>query len=143
MAFDTNVLVYGLDEAAGHRHRRAKQLVAHCLETQTMFLPAQVLAEFASVALRKLALDPADVEARIGDLRLVAIIEPYTDLDVGAAIGLVDRARLSFWDALAVTVCDRVGVPVLASEDMQDGLRVGRTTVLDPFSDANLGRLGL
>jgi predicted nucleic acid-binding protein len=50
---------------------------------------------------------------------------------------------LPVWDALIWAVCDRAGVEVLASEDFQNGRRLGRVTFLNPFDPANALRLGL
>jgi hypothetical protein len=40
-------------------------------------------------------------------------------------------------------VCERAGVSILASEGFQDGRRLGRVTILDPFNPNNARALGL
>jgi predicted nucleic acid-binding protein len=41
--------------------------------------------------------------------------------------------RLAWWDALLVATAERHGCDIVLSEDMQDGARFGRVTILDPL----------
>jgi hypothetical protein len=44
----------------------------------------------------------------------------------------------SFWDGLLIATAARAGCTFLLSEDMQDGARFGRVTILDPFVGEDL-----
>ena len=49
------------------------------------------------------------------------------------AIEFAVDGRMSFWDALLLVTAGGHGCAFLLSEDMQDGVRFGGVTVLDPF----------
>ena len=40
---------------------------------------------------------------------------------------------MSFWDALVVSAASMAGCDHLLTEDLQDGMRLGRVTVANPF----------
>ena len=60
---------------------------------------------------------------------------PIISADPGAlwaALELTIDGRLAWWDGSFCTA-ERHGCAILLSEDMQDGARFGRVTILDPF----------
>ncbi len=75
MALDTNVLVHALDGAAGEASP-ARGGAGDALSSVGDVPPAR-FAEFASVAIRKLQLDPTTERLRVLDLTIAAHIEPY------------------------------------------------------------------
>lgn len=64
---DTNIIVYPHDVTDILRQRRASELLVILKSTQNAALPAQVLSEFASVALRKFrpAMDWSEIYLQI------------------------------------------------------------------------------
>lgn len=74
VASDTNVLVYALDRTEPRRQEIALATTETLAMRGDWLLPAQVLAELANVALRKLALDP-DESGR--ELDGVLILNPF------------------------------------------------------------------
>ena len=143
IGFDANVLIYAIDTKAGEKRVLAGRLVDQALQTGRAFLPAQALAEFYSVCTRKLRRDPHEVLPFVNAWRATAHVESYDDTDIVSAAEANRIHNIPFWDALIWTVCDRMGVPVLVTEDLQDGRRLGGVTFLNPFSPANAARLGL
>lgn len=143
IAIDANLLVYAVDGAAGARHRVPAALIERLGRARTSFIPLQAVGEFYNVAVRKLGLSPA--EARHFPERLLTVFgnEPYGAGDIHEASIAVEQHGLSFWDALIWAVCERVGCEILATEDLQDGRRLGRVTFLNPFERGNAPRLGL
>ena len=51
-----------------------------------------------------------------------------------AALGIEQRYRISFWDAMIVAAADRAGVETLSSEDFNHGQKFGRVQVVNPFT---------
>ena len=143
IAFDTNILVYTLDVRSPEHHARAEQAVSAALLRGEALFPLQVLAEFQHVAVRKLGMSPADALRAVETWSTAAMVEPYGIADLRAAAAAQAEHGLPLWDALIWAVCDRAGVEVLASEDFQNGRRLGRVTFLSPFDPANAHRLGL
>jgi predicted nucleic acid-binding protein len=143
IGFDTNILVYALDVRSPERHARAERVVGTALLQGAAFVPLQVLAEFQHVAVRKLGMSPVDALRAVETWSAAAAVEPYGMADLRAAAAAQAEHGLPLWDALIWAVCDRAGVEVLASEDFQNGRRLGRVTFLSPFDPANAPRLGL
>lgn len=143
IAVDTNVLVYATDLGAEEKYRVAKALLAATMSAGILLLPLQVLGEFTHVAVRKAKHAPSTAEQFVLGWSAVAQVEAYRLDDVRSALRARVEHGLPFWDALIWAVCERCGVEALASEDFQDGRRLGRVTILDPFNPANAARLGL
>ena len=128
--FDTNVLLY-LVSSDTARADRAEAVLA-CGGT----ISAQVLNEFAAVALRKLALTPAEVTEVLAPIKQVCRGEPLTLATHDRALALVERYRFSWYDALIVAAALEADCETLHTEDLQHGQRIdNRLTVIDPFAD--------
>jgi predicted nucleic acid-binding protein len=136
VAFDTNVLVYAVDESAGNRHLTASGLVERALRGRRGVLILQTLAEFYSVTTRKMGGRPEDALRFLDRLRAVLTVHAASERDFDRATRR-DARGLSFWDALIWATAERVGVRYLLSEDFQDGRVLGRVTFVDPFNAAN------
>ena len=143
MGFDANVLIYAADGSAGDKHALATNRLRMAIRSGSAFLPAQVLGEFYWTRTRKQRCDPGETLGFINAWCAVARIKSYNDRDIVNAVEASRTHNLAFWDALIWAVCDRIGVSVLASEDFQDGRRLGHVTFLNPFNPANAARLGL
>jgi predicted nucleic acid-binding protein len=143
IAFDANVLVYAVDVRHPEEHAQAKAVLRAALLRGQALLPLQALAEFQSVAVRKLGLSPDEPLRSVELWSAAARVEGYTLADLRAASGAQKNHRLPFWDALIWAVCERYGVETLVTEDFQNGRTLGRVTFLDPFDPANDARLGL
>ena len=131
---DTNVLIYA---AAGHRdapekHARAWEIIGPA----RYGISAQVLAEFYVNATRKPAvpLSTGEASAWIAELQSLPVVPIDGDL-VTEAVACSQRYRISYWDAAVVTAAARLGVPILYSEDLNDGQQYGSVTVVNPFKE--------
>jgi predicted nucleic acid-binding protein len=143
IAFDANVLVYSVDVRDPARHARAQAVLGAALRGGSALIPLQALAEFQSVAVRKLGLAPDEALRSVELWSAAALVEGYALPDLRSAATAQKAHRLSFWDALIWAVCERAGVHTLVTQDFQDGRTLGRVTFLDPFNPANASRLGL
>jgi len=125
---DTNVLLYLLsaDQAKADR--------AEALAAVGGVISVQVLNEFASVALRKLALPIAEVREILATIRAVCTIKPVDIETHDLALDLVERHRFSLYDALILSAALRAGCTTLYSEDMHDGQVIDRLTIRNPFA---------
>ena len=103
------------------------------MQRRLLFLPLQVLGETFHVVIRKGRIEPAAANAILTSYRSFAIVEPYHEVDILAAIDAFARHRLSFWDAVIWAVCQRCGVTTLFTEDLQDGRTLGHVTFMNPF----------
>jgi predicted nucleic acid-binding protein len=141
VAFDTNVLIYAIDTAAGSRHLSARALIERVLLGGKAVLILQTMAEFYSVATRKLRIESRDALMFLDGLRAVLAVHAADERDFDRAT-MGDRQGLSFWDALLWATADRVGVHYLLTEDFEDGRVLGGVTFVGPFVEGNRALLG-
>jgi predicted nucleic acid-binding protein len=95
-------------------------------------LTLQALAEFFHAATRKRMVARTEAAAQLR----WATAFPTASADPGAlwmALEFAADGRLSLWDALLLTTAERYACEIVLSEDMQDGARFGRVTIVDPF----------
>lgn len=132
--FDTNILLYADDAAAGAKRERALAVLDEHVRAGTAVLSTQVLQEFYVVATKKLGVPPEvarDKVALFGRLDLVEI-----DLElILRAIDVLRLQQLSFWDALIVQAALVAGCSTLFSEDLQHGSAIHELRVVNPLLD--------
>jgi predicted nucleic acid-binding protein len=135
--FDTNVLIYTLVKPPDTKGERARELLARCVHDGVALLIFQALAEFCHVAMRKFAIDPAEISRRVSSWRQIIPVQPAADGDLDLALTLVSDHKLGFWDALLCATAQRAGLQYLLTEDLQDGRRLGGLTIVNPFRTKN------
>lgn len=125
---DTNILVYAFSEGS-------KAEVAQTLMAEPFVLSVQTLNEFANVGRKKLNLSWERIEDAIDALSSVASAIVVLDKQTTkAALKLVGRYNLAFYDALMLTAALKADCSRYFSEDLQHGLLVdGKLTVVNPF----------
>jgi predicted nucleic acid-binding protein len=97
----------------------------------------QSLAEFSSVATRKLGITADAVRRRVQAWGNVIPVHPAVEEDLIGALEIVRDHKLGFWDALMCATAIRAGVHYLLTEDLQDGRSFGDITVVNPFAAKN------
>ena len=126
--FDTNVVLY-LMSADAAKADRAQAILA-----VGGTISVQVLNEFAAVAHRKLHIRWPEIRDVLTQVRLVCPVVPVTLATHDRALDLVERYRLSFYDAMIVSAALLAGCKTLYSEDMQDAQVIERQlTIRNPF----------
>jgi predicted nucleic acid-binding protein len=126
--FDTNVLLYLVSEDA-EKADRAETLVGH-----GGAISVQVLNEAAAVARRKMRMDWRETREFLGLLRGLLTVAPLTPETHELGLDLAERYQLSIYDAMIAAAATLAGCARLWSQDMQDGLRIGKTLrVENPF----------
>ena len=129
---DTNVLIYAYDLSAGTKRHTASELLTRLVEEDRGALSIQVLAEFYSIATRKLKMKSEQAEGFLKDLGAWTIHRAGHQ-DLLRAAQLQRRHRTSWWDALILNSAIELGCFVLWTEDFSDGQRYGSVTVRNPF----------
>ncbi len=130
--FDTNVLIYADDASAPAKQKRAATLWNKHFRDGTALLSIQVLQEYFSAAIRKLALDPGVAQRRV-EIFSTANVIVFDAADIVSAIELHRLTRTSFWDALILHAARSGGATVLYSEDFQHGAVLAGVRVVNPF----------
>ena len=137
LSFDTNILVYAADAAAGDRHRSAADLIERSVRRGNCIQTLQSLCEFFSVVTRKSGIEASAAAAFVQGWRSVMLIEASTIADLDEAIRAVEAYRIGFWDALLWATVRRAGVRFLVSEDFQDGQALEGVQIVNPFAARN------
>ena len=133
--FDTNIVVYCFDTLEPRKQTRAKDLLAHALNSQTGVVSYQVIQEFCNVATkaRRLQLPQERILAYVN-----LVLQPMNQ--VGSSPALIESAlklraehSFSFYDSLIIASATQAKCQVLYSEDMQHMQRVGSLQIVNPF----------
>ena len=131
---DTNILLYAHDDSAGIKRDQARALLEQLWQTRQGCLSVQVLQEFFVNATRKIARPLSAETAReiVADLSHWHMHVPAAD-DVLGAIGICQRAGISFWDSMIVRSAGEMGCDVLYSEDLNTGQDYSGVRAENPF----------
>ena len=128
--FDTNVLLYLLSADAAKADLVEETLAAGAT------ISVQVLNEFASVALRKLGMQVAEVRDVLEPIVAVCQVVPLTFEIHQLGLQLAERYRFSFYDALIVAAAIDSRCTTLITEDLQNGQVIADTlTIRNPFQE--------
>jgi predicted nucleic acid-binding protein len=126
--FDTNVLLT-LVSGDAKKADRAETLVK-----QGGAINVQVLNEAANVARRKMGMDWRQTREFLGSLRGLLTVAPLTLETHELGLDFAERYTLSIYDAMIAAAATLCGCARLWSQDMQDGMRIGKTLrVANPF----------
>ena len=128
---DTNILVYasGVDQDPGRQWRAIQALESHRFEGA---LAVQVLAEFASVLIRKGRTAQTirdDVTTFVKTWRIIAPDDETVPLAMAAVIDY----RMSFWDAMLWAIALQNGFTTILSADGPTGSTIGGVKYKSPF----------
>ncbi|WP_162539286.1 PIN domain-containing protein [Granulicella sp. WH15] len=130
---DTNILIYSIDAAEGHKHGVARRIV-DALSDAGAVIPLQALNEFYFVCSRKRKMPVQEAQAFNRSLmKRLKVVGPSPE-DLADAMQIHQQGAMQFFDALLVATAARAGCAVLLSEDMQHGYSTGGLTIVNPFA---------
>ncbi len=129
---DTNVLVYAATRPT--EGDRRSSVARRLIEDVDFGISSQVLQEFYVTAVKKAISGPSPETIMTWIDRLMQV--PVVPIDaplVVRAIEISQRFQLPYWDAAIVAAAERLGAPVVYSEDFNDGQSYGSVRVQNPF----------
>jgi predicted nucleic acid-binding protein len=126
-AFDTNVVLYLLSGDAAKANRAAQLL------QNGGTISVQVLNEFTAVALRKFRMRIDEIRDLLATIRQSCEVTPLDITTHERALEVVERYRMSIYDALIVAAALASECSILWTEDLQHGQRIQRLTIRNPF----------
>lgn len=133
---DTNLLIYLYDPNQPDKQKQAERVLEQLELTRSGRLSVQTLAEFFSVATRKLSPNLTSAEA-LDQVTLFTRLWPVFDLTpmivIEAGRGVRDH-KLSYYDAQVWATARLNQVPVVFSEDFRDGSTLEGVRFVNPFS---------
>ena len=128
------MLIYAASES--ERERRKFEVAREIVTTRDFCLSGQVLAEFCAHAERKrtgsVPFAPEELD------RWLALLAEYDIAPIDAEIvqaGLRHsrRYRISYWDGAIIAAAERLGAPILFTEDLNHDQRYGAVIAVNPF----------
>ena len=132
---DTNVLIYYHDVQSPAKQNQARLVLQHLIENKSGCVGAQNLAEFVNVALRKLKPPFTPVEA-LAEISLLSSTLRVIDLNRNVVLEAVRGVRdyqLSYYDSQVWAAARLNQIPVVFSEDFQDGQMIETVRFANPF----------
>jgi predicted nucleic acid-binding protein len=128
IAADSNVLLYLHDKS----DKRKRDIATNILSDNPK-ISTQVISEFINVTRRQLDLSKADIVTYCADLLKDCEIIPVSCDTLTNAAALIQRYDFQIFDSIIVAASIEANCTILYSEDMQDGLVIGKLTILNPF----------
>ena len=131
---DTNVLVYAFDLRDSSRQRLAQDLLERVESEGTGRLSVQCLAEFFRATTQKMHLPASEMYFQVEHWRdAFPIFNLTSQIVLEAARGVRDHG-MAYYDAQIWAAARLNQVPILFSEDFQDGQDLEGVRFVDPFS---------
>ncbi len=124
---DSNILLY----TVGPDARKAER--ANKLLDERPIISVQVLNEFVNVGRKKLKLDWPRIETGLAHALAYCEILPNL-LEVHTrAVELARLNKVGIYDANIIAAAELGGCNILYTEDLNNGQRIGRVTINNPF----------
>jgi len=133
--FDTNILIYALDNDFPEKRAEAQALLKHHQTEGSAAISYQVIQECLNVVLRNFSrpFSIADAHCLLDQL-LLPLCRVWSEGALyTAAIDNLERWGYSWYDSLIIASAQQAGCKTLYSEDMQHGQRCGTVTIINPF----------
>ena len=125
--FDTNILLYLLSADRTKAERAEELLVGGGI------VSVQVLNEFASVGIRKLAMRIGEIKEILATIRRICAVVPLAVETHELGLDLAERYRYSVYDGMILAAALDAGCTTLFSEDFQHKQIIERLTIVNPF----------
>ena len=132
--FDSNILVYSVDERDTKKQKIAINLIDKAIHRYIGTISTQSLQEFYAVTTQKLKLSK---EAAKEYLDFFSENLPVTQVSVQHIFNAIDisiKTQFSFWDSLIVSAAHTSGCVIVYSEDMSHNQLVNGIKIINPFA---------
>jgi len=129
---DSNVLVYAVDPRDAAKQRQAKAIVKAARDQAAYVISAQVINEFASVALSKLGKSKEDVRKFIELFQVIRTVDVRPSWSV-RALEIMERYDLQYYDSLLLAAAESLGCDEFVSENLNDGQVYCGIKAVNPF----------
>ena len=129
---DSNILVYSIDDNSPEKQRKARAIVASAIGRPGFMVSAQVLNEFANVALAKLHLTLEETGRFVAVFRRMKVV-PVDCAWTERALQIKAQYGTQFYDSLLLAAAETNGCDEFWSEDLNDGQVYCGIRVVNPF----------
>ena len=130
---DSNVFIYSVDKAVSAKQKKARGIVADVFADGSAYrVSSQVLAEFSSVAVRKLGMATPILLALLAEMGKIAHVA-IDNAIVSRAVEIQGIYGIQYYDAQIVAAAERLGCSSILTEDLNDGQMYCGITAVNPF----------
>jgi predicted nucleic acid-binding protein len=131
---DTNLLIYAT--MGKLRDPEKQRIAADLIRTKDFGVSAQVVSEFALNAAKPkrggIPLSPSEIDRWMLHFREFPI--QSIDIEIVArGVQVSRRYQIKHWDSMLIAAAERLGAPIMYSEDLRHGQRYGSVQVINPF----------
>ena len=133
--FDTNVLLYTLDDVDQRKRDTANALIVDAIAADNCCISYQVVQETLNVLTRKLTptMTSEDKQGFV-DRMLLPLWRVMPSIGLfREGMSIQDRYRFSFYDSMIVAAALSAGCRRVYSEDLQHGQKIGKLEIVNPF----------
>lgn len=132
---DTNIFVYCFDHKSPTKAKKASQIIRLAAATGEGVISYQVVQEFFNVALRRFSEPMTMAEA---EQYLITVLRPLLAVHSSPtvffeALRIMEKHRISWYDALIVAAALEGKCTKLYSEDFQHGHKIEGLRIENPF----------
>lgn len=130
---DSNVFVYAIDKNATAKQKKARCIVTDAFAARAAYrISSQVLAEFSSVALRKLGISTPLLLSLLSEMGKISHVAIDNAL-VFRAVEIQGIYGIQYYDAQIVAAAERLGCDRILTEDLSDGQLYCGIMAVNPF----------
>ena len=129
---DSNIFLYYCDPTDSAKQSIARKIVLEAVQDGGSVISAQVLNEFACVAMRKLKKTYEEVLTFIDVFKLIPVCDVKSKWTV-RALGIQRQFGLQFYDSLLLAAAEANGCTEFLSEDLNDGQIYCGMKAVNPF----------
>ena len=134
---DTNILVYAWEKEESERKEKSKKILEKCYKNKIILaISNQNIAEFSSVAIKKIKIDPNIVKKVIDNIsKFNGFIKLKYEIEtIKSAINLSIEYKMSFWDSLIAATMIENGILNIYTENSKD-FKIPQLNVVNPFCE--------
>ena len=130
---DSNVFVYAIDKNTTAKQKKARRIVADAFAVRATYrISSQVLAEFSSVAIRKLGIATPLLLSLLSEMGKISHVAVDNAL-VSRAVEIQGIYGIQYYDAQIVAAAERIGCDNILTEDLNDGQMYCGILAVNPF----------
>lgn len=129
---DTNVIVYSRDRIDPQKRERAIAWLTALAAGNSIVVSPQVLNESINAFIKKRDMDHRQLSPFV-QATAAWCTAPFGVAVTEQALAIRDRWRFEWWDSLIVASATLSGCDFVLTEDLQDGQKLGRLEVVNPF----------
>ena len=130
---DTNVLIYFVDSRNKAKQSMARAVLANAIGSRQYVISAQVLNEFANVALKKLGMTEEEVRQYVEAFQHIRVVFQQGGWTV-RALEIRKQYGLQFYDSLMLAAAEFIGCDEILTEDLNDGQIYCGVKAVNPFT---------